>query len=296
MSRRKIEIPDSLELLLDTICNTFGAVIFISMLLSILAEEKAAESEAPDNASQIDQMVTRLEQDVVKARAQHRQIKAQLDQQSDLLNRFSNPDALQMAHQIAQASETRIRVMTSRTDQLETLKDQEAESLRKEVILSEQHDLHDRMQRQVEAMARQLEVATAKVGRKAKISRIRPTSKLGFAYMLHNNRFYRTMTTVGEIDSADCSEHEEAGMKTIVPRPTGGLALPADMNRIQARLESLNNERHFVRLFVSPNSFGEFIAVKDAMVEQGLEYEVIILNDGEAKLYLSSEPIESFVQ
>ncbi len=52
MSRRQmISSDDSLELLLDTICNTFGAVIFISILASILAQNSAPESASPEETS-----------------------------------------------------------------------------------------------------------------------------------------------------------------------------------------------------------------------------------------------------
>ena len=37
MSRRQRRVADSLDLLLDTICNTFGGVLFIAMLVMILA-------------------------------------------------------------------------------------------------------------------------------------------------------------------------------------------------------------------------------------------------------------------
>lgn len=38
MSRRRSAPPDSLELLLDTLCNTFGGVLFISMLVVVLLQ------------------------------------------------------------------------------------------------------------------------------------------------------------------------------------------------------------------------------------------------------------------
>ena len=40
--RASSDTLDSLELLLDTICNTFGAVIFISMLLAVLVTNSAS--------------------------------------------------------------------------------------------------------------------------------------------------------------------------------------------------------------------------------------------------------------
>lgn len=296
MSRRRIEIPDSLELLLDTICNTFGAVIFISMLLSILAGEKASEASTQTSDEQIDQMETQLKKDITKARARHTQLKTQLNQQSELLKKFSNPASLQMAMEISQASQTQLQVLNTKSEQIETLTEQDAESLRKEGMLSQQLQKRDELDRQVKAITRELDAATAQAGRKAKVSRVRPTSKTGFGYMLHDSKLYRTVNAEGKIDAHDCSELDRAGSHVLLPRPTGGIAMPTEQNRVESRFEHLDNKRHFVRLFVSPNSFGQFVAVKDALVSLNLEYEVIIFNDNKAELFLSSDPIESFVQ
>ena len=35
---RKNKLPDSLELLLDTMCNTFGAIMFIAISLVIISQ------------------------------------------------------------------------------------------------------------------------------------------------------------------------------------------------------------------------------------------------------------------
>jgi len=45
MSRRvrRVESDSSLELLLDTICNTFGGILFIALLVSILMSQRSAE-------------------------------------------------------------------------------------------------------------------------------------------------------------------------------------------------------------------------------------------------------------
>lgn len=53
MSRRKQEQPDSLEMLLDTMCNAFGGIILIAILLALLARssdvEKGNKPPSPDD-------------------------------------------------------------------------------------------------------------------------------------------------------------------------------------------------------------------------------------------------------
>ncbi|MFN9041695.1 MAG: hypothetical protein ACK5YO_35735, partial [Planctomyces sp.] len=90
MSRRRQELPDSLELLLDTICNTFGAVIFISMLLAILAEGRSPISNA-DVSAIADKMTAEQERTNAAARVHLSQLRRLIDEQADVLDTFSKP-------------------------------------------------------------------------------------------------------------------------------------------------------------------------------------------------------------
>ena len=46
MTRRQVQQGDSLEMLLDTMCNTFGGIILIALLIALLAREtKVSEAE-----------------------------------------------------------------------------------------------------------------------------------------------------------------------------------------------------------------------------------------------------------
>ncbi len=50
MGRRKRETPSSLELFLDTICNTFGGIVFLAILLSIIVQNRTRHSVTPTQA------------------------------------------------------------------------------------------------------------------------------------------------------------------------------------------------------------------------------------------------------
>ena len=60
MSRKRPDESNSasLDLLLDTICNTFGGVLFVSMLVVILLNMSAAEvSDEPPSASAAEKLI-----------------------------------------------------------------------------------------------------------------------------------------------------------------------------------------------------------------------------------------------
>ena len=49
MSRRRLpEQSDSLEMLLDTMCNTFGGIILIALMISLIAKDAKPAPELTD--------------------------------------------------------------------------------------------------------------------------------------------------------------------------------------------------------------------------------------------------------
>jgi hypothetical protein len=80
------------------------------------------------------------------------------------------------------------------------------------------------------------------------------------------------------------------------PKPVDDQQDVTQTMKLQAKFQRIDQTSQFVRLFVSRNSFAQFIPVKDALIEQGLEYEVILFPNDEAELFLSDQTRESFVQ
>ena len=118
MKRRKFIIPDSLELLLDTICNTFGAVIFISMLLSILVKEKGAAQDASGIAGEISHAIATRNQEIVEARSRQQLLARQVAQQEEVLRRFVSDDSSRIAAELKQATESRMQLLGKNPTQL----------------------------------------------------------------------------------------------------------------------------------------------------------------------------------
>ena len=61
MARRSIQENDSLWLLLDTICNAFGAILLIALLFAILAREIRVAKPTPELEQTLAQTVQKVE-------------------------------------------------------------------------------------------------------------------------------------------------------------------------------------------------------------------------------------------
>ncbi len=306
MSRRKLVIPDSLELLLDTICNTFGAVIFISILLSLLVRDSGLREGVAALPEEVSAIIAARNQEITQARSRQAVLEIQMAQQQDVLERFASDESKQLATEILMATDSQVQLLEQKTNAVDDMTQAESQALSMEATMKQQAlKLHQAQQRH-KALQQELQQATTLSSRTARIPRVRRTKKFGLAYMVHDGRVYRATTPDGEIDETDCVKHEEGGTVRIAPRADGGLAVSGEAvhgeaeevqrNELLAKFQRIDNERQFVRLFVSRNSFSQFIPVKDAMIEQGLEYEVILFSIGQAELFLGNQQQESFVQ
>jgi hypothetical protein len=306
VSRRKLVIPDSLELLLDTICNTFGAVIFISILLSLMVRGSGVQEGIASLPEEVSAVIAARNQEIAQAKARQVALELQLAQQQDVLDRFASAESKGLANEIMAAADNQVQLLEQKTDVVEGMTQAESQALTMEATMKQQALKLQQTQQQHKALMQEMQQATTLSSRTARIPRIRRTEKFGLAYMLHEGRLYRATTPDGEIDKTDCVRTEAGGVIRIAPRAASGMAVSeesvagqghaVERNKLQAKFERIDKARQFVRLFVSRNSFAQFIAVKDALIEQGLEYEVILFSDGKAELFLSDQQQESFVQ
>ena len=306
MSRRKLVIPDSLELLLDTICNTFGAVIFISILLSLLVRDGGVRKGIASLPEEVSAVIAARNQEIAQAKARQMALELQLAQQQDVLDRFASAESKGLANEIMAAADNQVQLLEQKTEVVDGMTQAESQALTMEATMKQQALKLQQTQQQHKALLQEMQQTTTLSSRTARIPRIRRTEKFGLAYMLHEGRLYRATTPDGEIDEMDCIRTEAGGMTRIAPRADSGMAVPqesvaaqdhaVERHKLQAKFQQIDKARQFVRLFVSRNSFAQFIPVKDALIEHGLEYEVILFSDGKAELFLSDRQQESFVQ
>lgn len=306
MSRRKLVIPDSLELLLDTICNTFGAVIFISILLSLLVRDSGLRKGVASLPEEVAAIVAARDSEIAQARARQSALEQQLAQQQEVLERFASAESKGLATEILIAADNQVQLLEQKTSVVDDITQAEAQALTMEATMKQQALKRHQAEQRHKLVQQELQQATTLSSRTARIPRVRRTKKFGLAYMLHDGRVYRAITPDENIDETDCVRDEDGGTISITPRPDRGLLVSSDplsgepaavqQKELLAKFQRIDKDDQFVRLFVSRNSFAQFIPLKDALIEKGLEYEVILFPPGVAQLFLGNQQRESFVQ
>lgn len=308
MSRRPMVSPDdSLELLLDTICNTFATVIFISMLAAILAQNSApAAASATETQSAIDETHARQRELSELSRRQNA-LQSQLAQQNDLIGRFSSDESVALAMQIHQDSESQAKMSSQKVETADAIVTAERDRLQLEQAVQELlKKMQDEQIRQTEGENKLRDLQT-NAGHTAEVRRVHETTKFGFTFALDNGRLYSVHTSDDKngsimnlmINHEDCDVTEVAGITAIRPLKNAGTPLrknPTAQRDAKAKLSAVS-KNFVVRLFVAKDSFAEFLPVKEALTELGLEYSLEIMPGEDVELVLTDKTQDrTFVQ
>lgn len=308
MSRRQmISTDDSLELLLDTICNTFGAVIFISILASILAQNSAPDSASPEETTAAIEETYIRQRELSELRRRQQTMESQLAQQEELIRRFSNEESVSLAMQIHQDAQLQAKMSAQKTDAADAIEVTERERLQLERAMQKRlKELNEAKSRQTEA-ANNLRNIETDHGHTAEVRRVHETTKFGFTFALDNGRLYSVHTSEDQnandmdlmINRDDCEVLEVGGVTTIRPLKTAGLPIRGIVSAQQDAKSKLAavGKLFVVRLFVAKDSFAEFLPVKEAMTGLGLEYALEIMPGDDVELFLSDKVQDrTFVQ
>jgi hypothetical protein len=194
-----------------------------------------------------------------------------------------------------------------KTDTADAIELTERERLQLERAIQEQlKELKEVKNRQTEA-ANDLRDIETDHGHTAEVRRVHETTKFGFTFALDNGRFYSVHTSEDKnandmdltINRDDCEVLVVGGVTTIRPLKTAGLPIRGNVSAQQDAKSKLAvvGKQFVVRLFVAKDSFAEFLPVKEAMTELGLEYALEIMPAEDVELFLSDKVQDrTFVQ
>lgn len=298
---------DSLELLLDTICNTFGAVVFITILASVLAQNSAPRPVAPEETAAAIEVTHAQQRRLAELQQQTALLEIQLQQQQNLIDRFSSSEALTLAEQLLSDSSSQTELAEQKTQAVEQMVLSERQQLELERILQTQLSQLQKQKQEQQDAENDLRNLDTLAGHTAEVRRVHETTKFGFTFALDDGRLYAVHVSDDPradlmsltINRNHCTVQEDSGTTTIKPIPGGGILLRGVANAQQlARAEMQDvSQRFIIRLFVAKDSFAEYLPVKEAMVELGLEYAISVMDGDDVELTLTDRVQDrTFVQ
>lgn len=280
-------VNSSLELLLDTICNTFGGILFISMLVIIMTNvtSRQASLNPPSEFSQAE--LLEVERELESSRRQLMTLQKSLVQQAAIARQVVDPDARELAQRVTALKQQRTALTEHISLAVESAGLAQAavnETARDLARLDEALATAKSALRTAEESLRQEVAARSRV---ARLPKLHETTKRQIGFLLKAGRLtsYAARDRDGHLvpNLEDFISSTLQGQDFIEPKPGRGIAVAAgeaETGEIARKLAEFDSREHYVAIAVWPDSFEHFAIVKAALVLAGFEYHLLPMQAG----------------
>lgn len=285
MPRRRREQSDSLDLLLDTICNTFGGILFIAILVALLIQLKGDEETPPEEPPPRPEEIVAAQSTLEQLRNELQSVARARASQNRLIEQFA-PDELQ----------TLLKERNDRNDELLDLQDAQLSLLEANAEISAQNerdrqelseiaaqlsDLRERVEdleseldedRQRRQQTVGVPVVRTNLGRR-EVAVILRYGRLYFWHRYDSRGYQLGLNTDDFVVLAD-----EDGKLLTRALPTGGLRIANDdatRQLIRQRFRDYDPRQCVIAVITRSDSFAQFRIVRDVLKSMGLDYRLM---------------------
>lgn len=280
---KKHSLPESLELLLDTMCNTFGGIMFIAISLIVLSQmatqaqkSMSAEEQNEYAMQQLFESVQRIRNEIValerKTTEMRSQIKDSTPEKAEKIKQLIELDIkktelLSELEQKQTGSQTAQAVLARRKKELDKLE----LSLKTQTILSQQK-LDENRQRSLNLkreIASLEEALQAVRPRELRFAKETATSRSPYWVLLRQNKIYRfgiqESPLHGEVETQPINLGR--GVRLI---PKNGTSLTnAPTEKLDYLFRQVPKNSCFVSLVIDCDSFSTLLVVKQYLRNKG---------------------------
>lgn len=268
MKFRKDDDFSSLDLLLDTICNTFGGIVFLALLLSIIAQSAGDSSlpSDPDTSVHLELSIQDLQEDIADAEAELSRLRELVEQSGD----SALPDEVQSAFSDLETARQELQDLMGSYNLIH----EEVLKVGRRRIESERD-----IQRMLDMLRQIQEDAT--LTRRLPVQRAAPANMTHFWMAVHRGRLVLVdhLPSRAQLGGSTFSDHVNYETTltgwTVVPKPNTGINFRGNHDAIAELdrwLEELPARSTIIQFMVSPDSFAEFNRIKEHLVSNGYHY------------------------
>ncbi len=299
MNSRRRPPASSFELLLDPICNTFGCVIFMCMLVSLLVQNSSERVQEWAN-----NFVPLLEASQIHTRHRELQLRqeelrSQLEPLKQFLSRHLAPEAFQLTEQIVQLENEchNLRVRLEQIQKSQAAISQLVQSLSQQK--QQQQKLLEDIEDQQKTLKKELEKELAQPAQTVPFPKERITRKIPVGLDLRYGRLYlwHRYDERGNRIGLNTEEYvvvEETPKHILTaPKPYAGIPLddPSVEDQIARRLRPFPPSRWYLDFVIFPDSFDQFQKLKRIIVQLGYEYRLVLIREGGIVYDRGGQPI-----
>lgn len=300
MSRKTsgASIEGSMDLLLDTICNTFGGVLFISMLVAILISMTSKEiSYTPPQQEKQSELI-KVTRELESAQIKLANLQQTVSLQDDLSSNLQTRESIILAEKIEKLEE---HVVSLQDDSSQIAKEigttqTKTNDLAQQIQIQKRE--HDHLADQIKKIDDELQKEVSSRSRKTNLPLVGDwNNDVAYLYLTENTLCFLN-TPDGMTNFKECKIETQLGMSFVSPILSNGIKIQSGTEKnslLENKIKLYNPNRHMLTIWVTTDSFEAFNSVKNAMVEHGFRYEIKLLNKGD-RVYLSNKPIKHRAQ
>lgn len=293
MSRRKTSENDSLDMLLDTLCNTFGIIILIALLVAILTFQsrptEAVDEIATMSRELMERRIANVEADFIQAQARQEELQERLadDELADQRRLVDEKDQLEREIDLARSTAETVQEAVTESEisesqdpgELYDLLHRQARELElgqaevdNSLGASRQH--LDHLENRKEELAVQLDAAEAKRQRHFRLPRERPDARLEHAYVfVRYGEVFPMVTFSGVVESRNnhSIRWSQIDLRGTTPNLMQGKGLRPRSEAFARYISTIPTSR-YVSFVVWTDSFEAFGEAKSQAVDGGRNF------------------------
>ena len=287
--RRKSNFSDSgsLELLLDTITNAFGGIVFLAILIVVLLETTTDDVGAESGYDQLDVVERRLKIQDLEAEKDRLEVERKFSDK--VVAELADPELVATIAELAELKGKRDKKEQQKStvvDKINALQ-KNTKSIQQELSQLDADLLN--ASRAVGELGNNLKSERQRRTVNARFPEERSTSKNAFNLTLRYGRWYVDLLPSSRPNLEDFAVLDEGGeYLTVTPKPYRGKPIVEGdrlSNSFLQYLKQRNPQQDYISVSIWDDSFGEFQLLRDYLVSQGLEYRLIVLTDGDFVVY-----------
>lgn len=290
--RRSSQENESLDLLLDTITNTFGGLIFIAILIALLVGKKQPDAKQTRISNDTGELAL-LNASIAEVVSEIDLLKQQSGGLADFSDSFSSPTQQALVVNLVSLNQ---EVATYENQNEHLRSENENKNGIEAGIRFRLKNIQEDLQRKKQATAEaETKLAEEKFKRSSTIdaprqklttkSPVNIVSRWGRIYLLDDlDGILPQNSTDFEATSLSQAEIVLGPSKIFRTVKTGGISMK-DTASLKRFFTKYNSDRSFVNLCIFEESFSDFKTLRDVLVGRNLEHALILFKDGKKISY-----------
>jgi len=284
--RRASQLDDSFDMFLDTITNTFGGILLITLLIVLLVRQTSEASQA-----KVEQDPSGPTKELVNSQLEALTAQRDLLVQSNtasagFLDGFVSPEKEKNLREIIAQQERNRRLLQSleATDErlIQATKQLADRKAQQEKRREKQSQLVTSQKERAKSLAKEIEDFKGKMVRTIPLPKEKRSNKSGKSFFLQDGGLFELNTSDGGINFdhfVACSRFEaDYSYKGKYYKVRKGRGIPLTSKKLGQVFERFNSNRYHLTLIVRPEAFADFTSVRQQAVEAGFEYRIVAGN------------------